>query len=241
MSKEKSKSGAPVYRYDDKEAKGFTPPTGESSIEEISDHIEKHIGKIHRVFHEIVSDKVHLDVYWVLPTKDRPYQTLVTSGMSDLPMTTPAGIEDHQFAELSICLPPEWPLEDNDLKNEKNYWPVRWLKQLARFPHEYSTWLGWGHTIPNGDPAQPFSKETKLNTMLLLPSILFEPRFHELQLENKTIRFYTLYPLYSEEVQLKMDKGVEALFEGFEKHRISDVLELNRPNSVAKKKRFGLF
>ncbi|MFQ8729788.1 MAG: suppressor of fused domain protein [Enterocloster bolteae] len=24
------------------------------------------------------------------------------------------------------------------------YWPIRLIKYLARFPHEYSTWLGWG-------------------------------------------------------------------------------------------------
>ena len=122
---EKSESGDPIYRYNESDKKEFEAASGESSIEEISDHIEKHIGKIHQVFHELVSDQVHIDVYWVKPTPKRPFHTLVTSGMSDKPMNTPDGVDDCDFAELSICLPEDWKVSQEDFKDEKNYWPVR--------------------------------------------------------------------------------------------------------------------
>ena len=34
--------------------------------------------------------------------------------------------------------------------------------QLARLPHEFQTLLWQGHTVPNGDPALPYARNTKL-------------------------------------------------------------------------------
>lgn len=238
---EKSESGSPIYRYDESSKNQFEGASGEQSIEEISNHIEKHIGKIHMIFHELVSEQVHIDVHWVKPTNERPFHTLITSGMSDKPMNTPEGVKECDFAELSICLPADWKISEEDFKDERNYWPIRWLKFLARFPHEYNTWFGYGHTIPNGDPAEPFADNTQLNTMILLPTIVFSEEFHTLKLKDKSIDFYTLIPLYTEEVNLKMKKGVDALFEGFDKYGVSDIVNIDRPNTANKKKRFGLF
>mgnify|MGYP005994264563 CR=1 FL=1 len=238
---EKSESGAPIYRYTASKKNDFEIATGGNSIQEISDHIEKHIGEIHMVFHEIISDQVHIDIHWVKPTKEKPFHTLVTSGMSDKPMNTPDDVINCDYTEISICLPPEWKISQENFKDESNYWPIRWLKYLARFPHEYNTWLGYGHTIPNGDPAEPFASNTKLNTVVLLPTIIFSEDFHTLELPNKKIDFYSLIPLYSKEVELKMKKGVEALFDGFDKFAVTDILEISRPNTVKRKKLFGLF
>ena len=237
---DKSESGAPIHRYKSSDKNKFSGASGNSSMEEIANHIEEHIGEIHQVFHELISDQVHIDIYWVKPTKEKPFHTLVTSGMSDKAMNTPDGIEDADFAELSICLPEEWKISEKDFRDEKNYWPLRWLKILARFPHEYNTWLGFGHTIPNGDPAEPFAPNTKLNTLLLLPSVVLGDEFIQLDLGNKKIQFFSLIPLYTKEVQLKMKAGVEALFEGFDKYGINDILVVDRPNT-AKKKFLGLF
>ncbi len=239
---EKTESGSPIYRYDEESRNEFQPPSGEGNIEEISDHIEKYIGKIDMVFHELISDQVHIDLHWIKPTAERPFHTLVTSGMSDKPMSAPQEMNDFRYAELCICLPAEWKISNEDFEDENNYWPLRWLKMLSRFPHEYNTWLGYGHTIPNGNPAEPFTNQTRLNTMLLLPPMLFDEGFHELKITaEKTIYFYALYPLYQEEVDLKMKKGVEGLYEGFEQIGLTDILDINRPNSVKRKKRFGLF
>lgn len=238
---EKSKSGAPIYRHENFTPKEFQPATGEGSLEEISDHIEKYVGKIDMVFHEIVSDQVHIDVHWVKPTEERPFHTLITSGMSDKEMTTPDGVEGAKYAELSICLPKEWKISEKDFEDENNYWPIRALKSLARFPHEYDTWLGHGHTIPNGNPVVPFADNTVMNTSLLVPSIVFEENFHQLELKNKTINFYTIIPLHQEEVDLKLQKGLDALFDGFDKYDVTDIVEVGRPNSLKKKKWLGLF
>lgn len=247
---EYSESGNPIYRYDDRQDKEFQPASGNGeNIEAISDHIEKHVGKIEKVFHEIVSDIIHIDVHWVKPTDKFPFHTLVTSGMSDLPMKIPEGYEINQFAELCILLPSDWRIDGTDFKtmeevfnDENNYWPVRWLKIIARFPHEYATFLSSGHTIPNGELADPFSENTKLGCMLLLPSLSLGSKFFELKInDKKTIHFYCLYPLYKEEMDFKLKKGTDKLIDKFEKYNVSDVVDIRRKNTCLKKGLFGIW
>lgn len=247
---EYSASGDPIYRYDDVKPKEFTPVIGdENSIELISEHIEKHIGKIEIVFHEIVSDLVHIDVHWVKPTEQFPFHTLVTSGMSDKPMMVPEGLEDHRYAELCILLPEDWQIDGTNFqtmeeafKNENNYWPVPWLKVIARFPHEYDTWVGYGHTIPNGENAAPFADNTKLGCMILFPSLNLGNKFFTLKKsDNKTINFYCLYPLYKEEMDFKLKNGSDALLDRFEKYKVTDIVDINRKNVCTKKGLFGLW
>jgi hypothetical protein len=162
--------------------------------------------------------------------------------MSDLPMTVPEELEGLRYAELCILLPNDWALGEEEFKDESNYWPVRWLKKLARFPHEYGTWLGYGHTIPNGENAEPFAANTQFGCMMLFPGLSMEKGFHKLKInDEKTINFYCLYPLYKEEMQLKLKKGTDALLDQFGKFLVTDVVDIKRPNTCKKKGLFGLW
>ena len=208
------------------------------SIEELSDHIEQHVGPISMVFHELISPYVHVDVHHVAPTSERPWHVLVTTGMSTMPMTTPEGVpDDCRHAELVVSLPADWEISESAFKDEQNYWPVRLMKFLARVPHEYNTWLGLGHSIPNGDPAGPYAPDTALSGVVLLPSVTLPMEFHRFERSDGTVvRFWSLYPLYAEEMNLKLRKGAEAVLDHFEKAGITDVIDRNRPNVAAKKK-----
>lgn len=239
--KERTPTGDPIYRYTEPANEGFVPAGGVEHIEEISNHIEKHLGPIEMVFHEMISHLVHVDVHHVKPSENLPFHMLVTSGMSDKPMHVPEGLEEHQYAELCMLLPANWPISQEDFQDENNYWPVRWLKQIARFPHEYDTWVGWGHTIPNGPDATPFADNTFLGCMLLLPSLSMPGEFFTLNTQDGlAIHFYCLYPLYKEELDYKLNKGADKLIDKFEKYAISDVLDVNRKNTCRKKGFFGL-
>ena len=247
---EYSDAGDPIYRYDNEKPKEFTFAVGdEQNIKAISDHIERHIGRTEAVFHEIVSDLVHIDVHWVKPTGRFPFHTLVASGMSDRSMTVPEGLDDHQYAELCILLPENWQIVGTSysameevFKNENNYWPVRWLKTIARFPHEYNTWVGYGHTIPNGENASPFARNTKLGCMILLPSLSLGSKFFSLKInKNKIINIYCLYPLYQEEMNFKLKNGTDALLDKFEEYNLTDIVDTDRENTCIKKGLWGLW
>ena len=164
-----SLSGSPIYRHEAPEP-GFHPPTDAARfLDEISDHLEQHLGPIEAVFHEIISEFAHIDVHWIPPNPKRPCHTLVSSGMSDAEMTLPDGVEVTPFAELFITLPPTWSISEEAFRDEANYWPLRLLKTLARLPATYNTWLGFGHTVPNGDPAEPYDDSTELCGAIVLP------------------------------------------------------------------------
>lgn len=247
---EYSESGSPIYRYNNVTPKEFEIAIGDiDNITAITNHIEKNIGKIHSVFHEVVSDLVHIDVYWIKPTSKYPFHILVTSGMSDIAMHVPESMKGHEYTELCILLPANWSIEGANyelmtevFKDEKNYWPVRWLKTIARFPHQYDTWVGNGHTIPNGENAEPFADNTKLGCMILLPSLSLHADFFKLNITNeKIIRFYCLFPLYKEEMEHKLKMGLNALIDRFEKHNIVDVIDINRKNTCLKRGLFGLW
>lgn len=242
MSKDEnivSMSGAPIFRYTDGE-KEWETPNGEECIEEISDHIERHIGEVSMVFHELISDTVHIDVHHVKPTKEKPFHTLVTSGMSDLQMSVPADVNSTRYMELMITLPDTWKIDAESFKNEKWYWPIRQLKFLARFPHKFETWLAWGHTIPNGDPAEPFAENTKLSGSIILPPINIPEEFRSLEInKDKVIEFFSIVPLYDEEMNLKLHKGTDSLLDKLDKYGIGDLIITYRKNVA--EKRLGIF
>lgn len=240
--RETTQGGSEVFRHAIRERE-MEVATGDADlIGAIEKHIEMYIGGDGMVFHELVSDLVHLDVHMVPPTSERNWYTLVTSGMSERPMTVPPGSELDEYAELVLCLPPTWQLSDEAFRvnNEQFYWPVRWLKQLARLPHEYETFFCAGHTIPNGDPPEPFHPTTKMCCWLILNSIWFDSEFNELELsDGRTIAFLTIIPLYAEEMRIKLEKGTEALLEKLGDLSMEDLMNPSRKNVA--KKRFGLF
>lgn len=229
MDQETSESGAPIYRYKSREEGWILPNMGDSNMADIERHIEQHIGKITMVFHEVISDIVHIDVHQIPPSEDRPYWTLVTSGMSDLPMKTPKERSEFAHAELMLCLPKDWKMEQGDWKDESHYWPVRWLKICARFPHEYKTWLCWGHTLPNGDPPEAYAPKTSFCCMMLGTPKTVSTEFWTLPIRaDKTIRFFGLYPLYQGEIGLKLRKGAEHLEKLFERNKVTEIVDIGR-------------
>lgn len=229
---ERPVAGGNILRHKPRES-GFTLAEQHGvHCEEIEAHLAKHIAPMDSVFHEIVSDLVHLDVLWVRATPERPYQLLVTSGMSDLPMTVPEGAEGFRHAELFMVLPPEW---DANIDAEEKFWPIRWLKQIGRLPHEYRTWIGHGHTIPNGDPAEPIA-DTKFVGVMATAIYPLPDEFSQLDTKDgATISFYQLVPLYAEEMDLKLEKGSDEITSRFGKQNIDFVLDPSRPNVALKR------
>lgn len=232
---EVSGSGASIDKHRDRSRGWETPSHSARNLVDVQGHVEEYIGKVETVLHEIASDLIHLDVFFIPASSDRPYQVLVTSGMSELPMSVPEGLEEYNRAELLMVLPTSWPINQEAFGDEANYWPVRWLKRVGRLPHENSTWIGWGHTVPNGNPPMPIGDTAFIGVMASTPHWL-PPEFSRLNSSSgDVILFYQLVPLYQDEMILKLAKGAEELEQRFEKVNLDFVLNTNR-QSVANKK-----
>jgi hypothetical protein len=207
---------------------------------QITAHIERHLGPVTSVLRPSAVDGVRIDIHHVAATTTRPVQTLVTSGMSDLPMRVPEGTDSPRHLELMVTLPESWKLDDQAIENLNWYWPVRQLAALAYRPHQLSSWLGWGHTVPNGDPPEALAPGTKLSGAIIVPSLLVPTDFYELETGSRTIAFYGVVPLYPEEMDMRLRDGMEALLAKMVDHGITDLIDPARKN-VAAKKRFGWF
>jgi len=157
-------------------------------------------------------------------------------------MNVPEELDVPKFLELMVTLPPDWKVDSESFKDEGWYWPARLLKVLARFPHQYATWLGYGHTLPNEDPPKPYASGTKLCCAMILPSPTVPEEFISLEISpEKTIYFLSVLPLHAEEMNLKLQKGSQALLKKLEAAKVTDPIVPQRPSLVRPHKRFGLF
>ncbi|NOS72087.1 MAG: suppressor of fused domain protein, partial [Verrucomicrobia bacterium] len=207
------------------------PKTTGQNRDAIARHIEKVWGENQFVLLDSKQEYVEIGVHIVPATTERPYHTLITSGMSDRPMPAPEGAEDLRFAELVISLPPDWPLDSNSLGSDEFGWPLRELVWLARFPHQYGTWIMPGHTIPNGESADPYVPNTDFCCILLATPVLCEEGGEELPLDAEAkIHFYSVIPIFREEMEFKTEHGVDGLMEKLADREVCELLDLNRPN-----------
>lgn len=113
----------------------------EKEMELIEKYIEDTYGPFNSVLHEIASPDIHVDICVIEPTPERNYYTLVTMGMGAHRMNVPQELADMHLerAELAVSLPPDWKLDSGE---ERWYWPVRWLKLLARRHRRVPGWAG---------------------------------------------------------------------------------------------------
>lgn len=198
----------------------------EEEVDTLETHIEKYFGRFENVFHEIASPDIHVDIYVVEPTPERNYYTLITLGMGAHRMNVPKELEEYKLerAEMMFYLPANWKVNDSD---EKYYWPLRWLKILARLPINQDTWLGWGHTVPNGEP---FADNTKLSGVMLLNPENVADGASVCELPNgDEVNFYLVVPLYDEEMNYKIANRAEALLEKMDK--VNPVVDIKRRNT----------
>jgi hypothetical protein len=227
-----SASGTPIYRHN-RPVEGISEaaPFDQESHQALTQHITRYVGPIDHVLHEPLPETIPIDLHIVAPTPERNYFTLVTAGMSDLPMRVPPGHEDEQYAELVMCLPPNWDLSETGLKDARHNWPLHWLKLLARLPHTYGTRLSALHTVPNGDPAQPFAENTDMCCMLILKPFLFGGDFLTLEATpEKTIQLLSVIPIYPEEMTFKLQHGIYELLPKLQAIGLNERLDLERTN-----------
>ena len=204
----------------------------EEEMEAVEGHIEQYFGKVENVFHELVSPDIHVDICVVPPSEERDYCTLVTMGMGAHRMNVPEELAEYKLerAELAIALPADWKLDQESMKDEKWYWPIRLLKSLARLPIASDTWLGFGHTMDN---EEDFAKDTKLCAAILTGPQDTEDGSEVCILPSgEEVNFYQVIPLYRDELEYKLAHDADALLDKM--NGISFVVEPDRQDAITR-------
>lgn len=213
-------------------AEGWRPMDHPPLNDEVEAHIERSFGKPATVLHELLSLQVHVDVNVIPPSAGRSFTTYVTSGMSDLPMSV-EGIDDPERwsrAELVMALP-------GPPETHAGHHLISTLRKYARFPHAQKTWLGYGHSL-GGEEDGPIAEDTRLSGYILgLPIVSPQgdpSRSWELELrDGGCVHFFSLVPIYPEELALKLAKGSDALVSRFDRAGVTEVYRPDRASAVA--------
>lgn len=180
--------------------RGLTPPSGLPHLDEITAHVERCFGPVRRVLHEVVSDHVHVDVLIAEVTEDHPYVTLVTSGMSDLPMPSQDGGPTR--CEVMIRLMADHPLSQEAFADEANYWPIRRLKMIARMPHLLGSRFAAGHTIAT-NPPEPLHPGSEFCALGLVEPLDPDARTIRTK-DGLEITLLQVVPMYREELEWQL-------------------------------------
>lgn len=209
-----------------------TPPAAYSQDQKarLMEHLHHWFGPVRRVIPPVEAGGVELLV--IPPHHHRRWTVLVTCGMGAEPMAVPpelAGCKADR-AEIMMYLPPHW---DPDSTDPKSTWPIGWLRLLAAMPRQQGTWLGWGHTIPNGRPFAPNCGFT--GVMLLAPGGVPEEAAVCPLPGTGEVNLYQAAPLYNEEMAYKLDHEAEGLVRHLQQQDLDPRVPLgtNRPNGCA--------
>lgn len=201
--------------------------------EQLENYIADKLGKFEMVYHELYSPDIHLDILVIPPSPEENYYKLVTSGMGAYKMDIPKELDDLELqrAELVMFLPPDWNL---DFSKEENGWVVRQLKQLSRLPIQCNTWLTFGQTFASEDN-KPLSEKAKFTGTILFDAFDKEGKELNCRLDNKEkVNFYFVYPLYKEELDYKLNNGIEKFLDLLSEQDFNFVVDVNRKNYCEK-------
>ena len=210
-------------------------PTPIRYLPTITGHIEKYFGADFFVLHDEKSSTVHVDVHVVRPTPKRPFFTLLTSGMSDLDMRVPEGLEDLALAEVCLCLPKDWPLAMDNFgwREPRYFWPIAVLTQAANYKHRNQTWFSWGHTVGSVERPEPLHAETRFTGIMLVNPATFPEGADRVETKDgRTIHYLALIPLLEQEMKFKQKFDSDTLEEKLVEAEVTELLNPERLSVV---------
>jgi hypothetical protein len=202
----------------------YTGPKQEE-LDRRDEYFRRVFGECDKVYHETIPMIPHIDVH-VFPTRheDVDFFTLVTTGMSDLPMTPSP---DHEGAptraELLMYV------------SEPRTRYIEVMRMLAHLPHDLASWFDYAHTVPNGSPPAPlFDEDSKLDTFVFMPPILCsdDELLNSFQIDGEPVRLLWTVPITTSECNLKLEQGYLALMDLFDDNEFSPVLSGDRESFI---------
>jgi hypothetical protein len=93
--------------------------------------------------------------------------------------------------------------------------------------------------VPNGDPPEPYVAGIQLCGALVCPGVTVPRAFDVLETPDGPINFYELWLLHEDEMNLKLERGTDALIDAFERAGVTEEVDIRRPSAA--RRRFGLF
>lgn len=184
-------------------------------------HYERFFGPITQaLMHSTDGKPIHIDIYQFEPTPERPFWTLVTSGMSNERQIEPDDCEGQMSSRAEILM----------YVSQPQGWMFSVLKGLAEMPFDDNTLLHWWHTVPNGMPMT--ATPSLLTSFFFVPPYFEALEFSELKLANDKVDFLWMIPITEAEREFAIEHGSKKLYGKFEDANMPAVLEETRESVI---------
>ena len=191
-------------------------------MSELRKALESQIGE-HRVHSFSSGSEDYIDLLLLDIETKVPIKILITDGLSEYKMPVPEKHKGREFNEIYFALPSYWEIEEKE--NPLMRWPIDQIQKLAKHVVENETWYGPGHTFSHGNPPAPLSENMKQNHLVLTEPILLEDLFQPITLNEKTIHFLAIVPLFEDEFDRKMSSGYFKFIRKFRAKNGNEVLD----------------
>ena len=117
-------------------------------------------------------------------------------------------------------------------EGEAWYWPIRWLKILARLPINEDSWLAGAIPLPTRT-APPLRKTPASTASCWSTPVLFPQKASVCPLSGgDEVNFYQLLPLYQEEMDFKLSHSAGELLDLFPEEDLETV-DVDRPSVLS--------
>jgi hypothetical protein len=167
-------------------------------------------------FQENQLTKIHFEgeqFFLINLVKERGVNILMTSNFYLYQMPVPEKLTGYEFGQLYFCVPEYWSLTDTENPDVK--WMYEWLAKVQKYTTDNFTWLGDGHTYNCAKHVNQLSSKIKQNHLFLSTPIFLERELTPIQLVGKTIHFFGVIPIFSDEMDYKQGKGTVKLKKKF--------------------------
>jgi hypothetical protein len=177
----------------------------------------RRFGPISKVIREQASPTGAIDIYVHPASKQRPFTTLVTSGMSDQAMPVPQGPNSPR-AELILYVDRPHPTY------------INMLRHVAHLPHQHHTQLCYGSLISNGDPARPIFANSVLDCYLfMIPNVAADFQIQDaLSIDGKPLQLLWVVPITCAERDFIAEHGMRGFCGLLDKNNHSMLLAPTR-------------
>ncbi|MFY7669360.1 MAG: suppressor of fused domain protein [Crocinitomicaceae bacterium] len=159
----------------------------------------------------------------ITPKNKNGNKILIATGLSEFQMNVHEKHIGEEFNELYFYLPSYWDL--NDTENTSMNWVFIWLEKLKKHVISKNSWFGNGHTIATGKSLVPLSDKMLQNHFILAHPMELSKELASIKLEDKTIHFLAVIPIFEDEMDYKQGKGTAKLFKKFEQANVTEKLD----------------
>jgi hypothetical protein len=198
-------------------------PGGSAAVAAVRAHLEARLGPAQAL---PAAAPLPFDVYVVRPPDEDEPLVLFTLGASAAPMAVPPEVRLPARFELMMRVPRGWPLDEPD---RTWGWPLAWLRAIAQLPARFGSWLGAGHTVPNGEPPRPLVAGSELCCFVLVPPVVLDEGDDVVATPEGPVALLSAMPIHASELAFLLERGLGELVARLTAAEVDDVIDPARP------------